>query len=264
MNNCDEPCAPDVAYLLLMHALCSPSQQTISDTISLVEKAAVQLNTTRGFNIPVARDASLPARLKTIQATLHKLAAELDARERDLERAQAHILELNFLHKLHGQDSKQAEPEGVSLPRLEDFSEADQAKIVKIQAQGRGYLARKSVAQQKADTGAPKTGGQDLPRLEDFSEADQAKIVKIQAQGRGYLARKSVAQQKTDNNNDDVATAVDVDERAGTAETAQYTDDFELEVFPDEDGIVGDVPLELATPPMTPMSDAMDDEVTGP
>ena len=77
--------------------------QTISDTISLIEKAADQLNDTRGFKIPVSRDASLPARLKTIQATLHKLATELDARERDLSRAQARILELNFMHKLHGQ-----------------------------------------------------------------------------------------------------------------------------------------------------------------
>lgn len=80
--------------------------QAISDSISMVERAADQLRRTRGFDVPVARDASLPQRMKTVQAMLHKLAAELDAKERDLSRTQAQMIEAEFMRKLHGQVRK--------------------------------------------------------------------------------------------------------------------------------------------------------------
>eukprot|EP00191_Tetraselmis_sp_GSL018_P013005 CAMPEP_0177587352 /NCGR_PEP_ID=MMETSP0419_2-20121207/5596_1 /TAXON_ID=582737 /ORGANISM="Tetraselmis sp., Strain GSL018" /LENGTH=640 /DNA_ID=CAMNT_0019077377 /DNA_START=377 /DNA_END=2296 /DNA_ORIENTATION=- len=244
--------------------------QGISDSIAVIERAAEQLKSSRGMDIPVARDASLPSRLRTVQAVLHKLAAEVDRKERELVKLKAHHIENEFYSRLHGsQDNLAASPQasqhrsqevaekptldtsdsresdvqpvndsmeapsnpysddvqekiaemqansllnnhsqeresnghslqlcdnGSSLPRLEDFSEEDQAKIVKIQAQGRGYIARKRVKDMDARPSSVQRGGEakDLPRLEDFSEEDQARIVKIQAQGRGYIARKRV------------------------------------------------------------------------
>ena len=77
--------------------------QGISDSIAVVERAADRLRETRGMDVPVARDASLPTRMKTVQAVLHKLAAELDIKERDLDRTQAQMLEREFMHKLHTQ-----------------------------------------------------------------------------------------------------------------------------------------------------------------
>eukprot|EP00873_Tetraselmis_striata_P037432 jgi/Tetstr1/457696/TSEL_044243.t1 len=101
------------------------------------------------------------------------------------------------------------------LPDLSQFSEEEQQKIVKMQAQGRGYIARKQVKAKKeggpggeaagsADIAAPGADGSaddkqedaGLPDLSQFSEAEQQKIVKMQAQGRGYIARKQVKAKK--------------------------------------------------------------------
>ena len=55
------------------------------------------------MDVPVARDASLPTRMRTVQAVLNKLAAELDVKDRDLDRTQAQMLEREFMYKLHAQ-----------------------------------------------------------------------------------------------------------------------------------------------------------------
>jgi hypothetical protein len=76
--------------------------QAISDTVGLIERAAEQLRETRGMDLPVVHDASMPERLKTVQALLHRIATELDIKERELGKASVKLLEMDFYGKLHG------------------------------------------------------------------------------------------------------------------------------------------------------------------
>merc|ERR1719199_1964308 len=63
------------------------------------------------------------------------------------------------------------------LPQLSSFSHDDAAKVTKLQAQARGRLARKQMAEQKS----PKSTKDDLPDLNSFSQNDKAKLTHIQA-----------------------------------------------------------------------------------
>ena len=204
------------------------------------------------------------------------------------------------------------------LPNLEEFSAEDQAKVVKMQAQSRGYITRKHMAEKKA--AAPSAGAPDddngnddgLPNLEEFSAEDQAKIVKMQAQGRGYITRKHMAEKKlAEEAEEDRAAAVedgDADLPMGLA-TPPLTadDDYEevLEVFSvpgnpagvdgdeddaranmatpetddygdddfdetttthaeDVDDEIGDIPMSLQTPPLTPLIEPTGADVDEP
>ena len=192
------------------------------------------------------------------------------------------------------------------LPNLEEFSPEDQAKIVKMQAQGRGYITRKHMAEKKAaapsgDASAADDNDDGLPNLEEFSPEDQAKIVKMQAQGRGYITRKHMAEKKQaeeamedraaaveegdadlpmelatpPQNADDEEevlevfsvpgnpTGVDGDEGDSRGQMTPETDDYGDEDFDetttphaeDVDDEIGDIPMSLQTPPLTPLID---------
>ena len=86
---------------------------------------------------------------------------------------------------------------------ISQFSEDDVQRMIRIQAAGRGMLARKSVKKQianeleasglshaDADAAAEAAMRKELPDLESFSEADKVQIAKIQASARGYIVRK--------------------------------------------------------------------------
>jgi len=88
---------------------------------------------------------------------------------------------------------------------ISQFSEDDVQRMIRIQAAGRGMLARKSVKKQianeleasglshaDADAAAEAAMRKELPDLESFSEADKVQIAKIQASARGYIVRKQM------------------------------------------------------------------------
>jgi len=78
-------------------------------------------------------------------------------------------------------------------------SAADPAKVTKIQAGARGFLARKrhSDRVQKANLlKANPTASDGLPALSSFSARDTAKLTRIQAGARGMLGRKRASQLK--------------------------------------------------------------------
>jgi hypothetical protein len=118
-----------------------------------------------------------------------------------------------------------------ALPDLSKFSEEERAKIIKMQAAGRGYIARKEVAErQKAATNAStavapvEEGAEGLPDLSKFSDEERAKIVKMQAAGRGYIARKEVAERQKAAMNE--STVAPVEEGAeGLPDLSKFSDE---------------------------------------
>ena len=115
-------------------------------------------------------------------------------------------------HGVSAEEAEAAAEEAVARNEedidLSQFSEDDVQRMVRIQAAGRGMLARKAVKNRIADEleakGATRAEAEaaaeeavikELPDLESFTEADKTQIARIQAGARGYLARKQVKAQ---------------------------------------------------------------------
>ena len=84
------------------------------------------------------------------------------------------------------------------LPDLSQYSEEDKQKIIAMQAQSRGYIARKHMKekQEAADAGSSAPAVEELPDLSQYSEEDKQKIIAMQAQSRGFITRKHMKEKQ--------------------------------------------------------------------
>ena len=89
-----------------------------------------------------------------------------------------------------GSSAKEAILAQAALPDLSELTAEDQAKVVKMQASARGYLARKQVLGMKSGATPDIDSMPELPDLAAFDEQDQQKILRIQAAARGHITRK--------------------------------------------------------------------------
>lgn len=80
------------------------------------------------------------------------------------------------------------------MPDLATFSDADTARLTRLQASARGHLSRKKTREivQKSPVAVTSRKPVDLPDLASFTEEDTVKLTRIQAGARGHLARKSM------------------------------------------------------------------------